>query len=85
MSHAIDRLSNVARQYDAGVFEPSTRVTKLLGIKQYQESEDMHILYDFGSHFRTLKTVFAGDLRQKLIVAGGVANSGDCNLKIFAV
>ena len=76
LSHAIDRLSNVARQYDAGVFEPSTRVTKLLGIKQYQESEDMHILYDFGSHFRTLKTVFAGDLRQKLIVAGGVANSG---------
>ena len=76
LASAIDKLNGVAKQYESSVFEVSTQVNKLLSIKQYQESEHGHVIHDFGPYFRSLKTAWGGDLKQKLILIGGVGNVG---------
>lgn len=70
LSSAIDKLGGVAKQYESSAFEVSTQVNKLLSIKQYQESENGHVIHDFGPYFRSLKTAWGGDLKQKLILIG---------------
>ncbi len=76
LTGALDKIATVGKEFNTGTFETPNRLSKLLSIKQYQESEDMHICFDFGKDFRTLNTALAGDLRQKMIMLGGVANTG---------
>jgi DNA primase catalytic core len=82
LASALDRIQTVEKEFKTGTFDINNRVTNLLGIKQYQETEDSHTRYNFGDEFRIFNNALSGDLKQKLILLGGTANTGACDTNL---
>lgn len=76
ISSALDKIYSLQQEYKGGTLDTNTRMSGLLAIKEYQEQDDMHTAYNFGEYFRTFNTAISGDLRGKLLVLGGVGNTG---------
>lgn len=76
LSSGLDKIYSLQKEHKGGTLDTNTRMTNLLAIKEYQEQEDLHTIYNFGQYFRTLNTALSGDLRGKVITLGGVGNTG---------
>ena len=76
LSSAIDKLYTIDKQFSTSILDTSSRISDLLNIKNYQESEDGFTKFNFGNDYSTLNLALNGDLGQKLILVGGSANSG---------
>lgn len=73
---AIDGLYQLEREKAGGVLTPYNLLTDIRSIKDYEENEELHDYIDFGDNFSTLSDAFSGDIRQKVILLGGIANTG---------
>lgn len=73
---AIDGLYNIEKEKAGGVLTPQNLITDIRSIKEYQEAEELHSLINFGDNFHTLQYALHGDVRQKVILVGGTANTG---------
>jgi len=76
LQKASDDLYKIDKDNNGPAMDANTMVNNILAIKQYSESEDLHVGLNFGENFRTLKAALSGDLRQKMILLGGGANTG---------
>ena len=82
LSSAIDKLYTIDKQFSTSILDTSSRISDLLNIKNYQESEDGFTKFNFGNDYSTLNLALNGDLGQKLILVGGSANSGACFINL---
>lgn len=80
ISTALDQLSMVTKEHNSSVFDPTSMMSKLLNIKQYQENEEMHKTVNFGENHNTYGVATSGDLRGKMILTGGSPNSGKTSM-----
>ena len=84
LQRGISDLYNIEKERNASALTPESQVNNMLGIKQYEESEELHVALNFGPNFDTLSVALSGDLRGKMIVLGGTGNTGKtskfCNL-----
>lgn len=82
LAGALDKIQNVEKEYRTGTLDTGTRMANLLAIKEYQESEDVHVKYNFGDEFRVFNHAFDGDMRGKVVYLGGSPNSGKTSFLI---
>lgn len=84
LQRGIDDLYKIEKEKSANVLSAENMLNNMLAIKQYEEMEELHTALNFGSNFETFSVALSGDLRGKMIVLGGVGNSGKtskfCNL-----
>lgn len=84
LQRGISDLYDIEKERNASILTAESQVNNMLGIKQYEESEELHVALNFGKNFETLSVALAGDLRGKMIILGGSGNTGKtsqfCNI-----
>ena len=80
LASALDKIRIADKQFKTSCFDTNTRITNILGVKQYQETEDSHVQYNFGDSFRVFNNAFTGDIRQKMILLGASPNVGKSSM-----
>lgn len=76
IERALQDLEFINKESNSDKFDSDSLVSIISSIKDYQESEDLHKTINFGPNLETLPIALAGDIRQKLILLGGGANTG---------
>lgn len=72
----MDKIYQIEKEHSAGSLDTATLVNDLLAIKEYGENEDLHVGLKLGDQFKTKETALSGDLRGKMLLLGGTANTG---------
>ena len=79
-----DKLYQIEKEHRGGMLDTNSLMNDALAIKQYAENEELHQGIKMGPQFHTLEVALSGDLRGKMILLGGTANTGKttkfCNL-----
>lgn len=76
LQNASDEIYNLHKESSSNCFDLNARISSVLGIKEYQETEEMHHAISFGPFMDTLSVALNGDVRQKMIFLGASPNAG---------
>ena len=80
LQNASDELYDIHKEHSSNCFDLNSRISSVLGIKEYQETEEMHHTTRFGDYMDTLEVAMNGDLRQKMIFLGASPNAGKTSM-----
>ncbi len=80
IQRAQDDLYSIDKENKGNSLDTNSRVNNILAIKEYEETEELHQTMYMGDNLHTLEVALSGDLRQKMLLLGGTANTGKTTL-----
>lgn len=80
LSSALSKLESIDKEFKSNTLDVQSRLADILGIKQYQETEELTSQINLGPEFSTLNYALDGELKQKLLLLGASENCGKTSL-----